>query len=130
MILLLDQDMTLHVRWEGSRLHEHRPLTPKAAARLIQEVLKYMSKYRKDMQVFSRFIMQSAEQPFKDKRPFDPVRLKNRDLPPANRADKDYEGNEAVDVGVEVEILEALEGERIEGLGGESPMPSIESNYE
>lgn len=123
MILLLDRDMTLHIRWEGSRMHEHHPLTPRSARRLVREVLKRMTTYRADLQVFSRFFEQNAEQPFDDPRAPDPLRFKEREMPPASKIE-DPEEHEVV---AEVEIEEQLEAERMIELermdiGGESPM--------
>lgn len=68
MVLVLDRDLCLHVRWEGARRHEHHPLTPKAAVRLVKEVLQNMTKYRREIDVFSRFIEEFGEQPFEDPR--------------------------------------------------------------
>lgn len=120
MILVLDRDMTLHVRWEGSRLHEHHPLTPRATRHLIREVLARMTKYRREIQVFSRFIEQSAELPFDDPRALDPIRIKEREFPPAEPIVE--EDDEAVEVSAEVEIREQLEGQQLAEQGGESPM--------
>ncbi len=117
MILLLDRDMTLHIRWEGARLHEHHPLTPQAARRLIEEVLGYMTKYRRELKVFSRFIGEWGEQPFDDPRAMDPLRLKEREAPSAS-----------LEVREEVRVHETLRAgrlpERMRGMGrgGESPM--------
>ena len=127
MVLLLDRDMTLHIRWEGSRLHEHHPLTPRAAQRLVREALDRMSKYRRELQVFSRFCGQNAEQPFEDLRALDPLRLKEREMPSAQLEEE--EEDEIVEIGCEVEIAEAMEAERLlvgrmggGRMGGENPM--------
>ena len=121
MILLLDRDMTVHIRWEGSRLHEHHPLTPRAARGLIREVQSYMTKYRREIKVFSRFIEQKAEEPFEDSRAPDPFRWKNKELPPApKREERDQEV--VANITVDARTEEALEVERLLSGGGESPM--------
>jgi hypothetical protein len=125
MILLLDQDLTLHVRWEGARRYEHHPLTPQAACRLIQEVQSRMVKYRRDIQIFSRFIEQNAEQPFENSRALDPVRWPKQETPGADKQEIDVS-----EVVAEAEIGEALEAERMAERGGESPMPTMENEYE
>jgi hypothetical protein len=128
MILLLDRDLTLHVRWVGARMHEHRPLTPGGARRLVREVLNRMTKYRRDLQVFARFVDQEAEQPFDDPRFPDPIRISDkRELPPASKIEEDG----AVEISASVsEIREQLEAEHLVEAGGESPMPTAEEFYE
>ncbi len=120
MVLLLDQDLTLHVRWEGARLHQHHPLTPRAARRLMQEVVGNMSKYRRELQIFSRFIEQRAEQPFGGLRVLDPAQRENQ-LPPAFK-DEEQESRPA-EVAAQVDISRSE-------LGGESPMPEVGEVHE
>jgi len=120
MILLLDRDMTLHVRWEGSRIHEHHPLTPGAVNRLVKEVLRKMSKYRGELEVFNRFIQRNAEQPFDDPRALDPIRFKVRKLPPAGKIE------EKEDTAIEVTARIQLPSPE---LGGESPMGPMEEEF-
>jgi hypothetical protein len=117
MIILLDQNMTLHVRWEGSRRHEHLPLTPRATRGLIREVLDRMAKYRRDLKAFSTFVEKNAEQPFDDVRAPDPVRWKKRELP---NATKDPEVVAEIEINAEME--EAIQAEHLLEQGGESPM--------
>lgn len=83
MILLLDQDLTIHVRWEGERMSEHHPLTKGATRRLIREVLRKAKEYRRDLEIFARFVDQKAEEPFDDDR-YELIRLP-RDPPKAVR---------------------------------------------
>jgi len=127
MILFLDQDMTLHVRWEGARIHEHHPLTPGAVNRLVKEVLRNMSKYRKDLEIFNRFVRQNAEQPFEDDRPLDPFRFKERELPPAERIAEEENRTIEITAEIEIGISDQLEAERMDlsipaDFGGEAPM--------
>lgn len=65
MLLLLDQELILHVRWEGDQVHEYDPLTPRAARRLIKESLANMTEYRREVGIFTRFITAWAESPQK-----------------------------------------------------------------
>ena len=123
MILLLDRDMTLHIRWEGARMHEHHPLTPGAVRRLMKEVFTRMTKYRRELQVFSKFVDENAEQPFDDPRAPDPLRWKEREMPVAAKEEPEEE-DEAIEVTahIEVGVSEQLEAERMLNRGGESPM--------
>ena len=99
-------------------MHEHCPLTPKATARLVKEVLGRMSKYRRELQVFSRFIDRWGALPFDDIRALDPFRLEERELPPASQEEEEEDPAEIV---AEVH-LSATE------MGGESPMPTMEES--
>ncbi len=118
MIILLDQSMTLHIRWEGSRMHEHLPLTPRATRRLVLEVLDRMAKYRREIKVFSTFIERWAEEPFDDARYPDPVRWKKKEMPTAARIEEE----QAQEVIALIEPEASCEAERSLGRGGESPM--------
>lgn len=124
MILFLDLDNVVHVRWEGARQDEHQPLTPGAVRRLLKECARNMKKYRRDLDVFGRFIDRTAEAPFWDPR---------EDSLTRDRQDKPAEQEEPEDDSVE-EIIAVLgpDGELIQGkvsdfleeeMGGESPMP-------
>ena len=116
MILFLDQDLTLHVRWEGARIHEHHPLTPGAVNRLVKEVLRRMSQYRKDLEIFNRFVRQNAERPFEDDRPLDPYHFKERELPPAGKIVE--EEDRTIEITADIHLPAEL--------GGEGPMGSEE----
>lgn len=72
MILVLDDSMTIRVTWEGSRFEEYYPLNPAAAGRLLAEVQSNMTNYRRDLQIFERFIRQWGEKPFDVPRFLDP----------------------------------------------------------
>ena len=114
MLLLFDRDMTLHIRWEGSRLHEHSPLTPRAAMRLLREVARNMTKYRRELHVFSRFIDEIGEAPFEDPRYELPAG--NLLLSPAKK------GENVIEAGIEAEALISItQPQQIHlELGGES----------
>jgi hypothetical protein len=124
LILLLDRDLTLHLRWEGARRHKHWPLTPRAAAGLIRDVLSRMTAYRKDMQDFSRFIERVAEQPFEDPR-YDAV---TKDVSPKPALPIVPETKSPVELVAEVYGWTHAQLQQMElllsnpGTGGESPM--------
>ena len=126
MVLAFDQELTLHVRWEGARFHEHHPLTPRATQRLVREVLNRITKYRRELQVFSRFVVSVGEQPFEELRALDPAPRKKQEEPSAVREEED----EPIEIQTEIAIEAALRAEMLLGVGGESPMPGIEEFYE
>ena len=85
MILVLDDSMTIRVTWEGSRFEDYHPLNPAAAGRLLAEVQSNMTKYRRDLQVFERFIRQWGEKPFDVPRFLDPPLRTTQDASEAER---------------------------------------------
>ena len=118
MILVLDRDMTLHVKWEGARLSEWNSITPGECRRIVASVLHYLSSYREELRAFSRFVDAHAEMPFDDPR-FEPgtspqERAQERPAP-VQRESKDR----AAGVPVGTSALSMA-------LGGESPCPSWE----
>jgi hypothetical protein len=115
MILLVDADLTIHVRWEGTRLAEHHPLTREAAQHLVREVLRNMKAYRRELEVYSRFLGSWAEQPLGDKR---------YELPRWPTEPPKAWQEEAEDTVTEVTAIVPLELEELTALGGESPFPS------
>jgi len=88
---------------------------------LVKEVLGHMSKYRQELQVFSRFIDRWGALPFDDIRALDPFRLGERELPPApqEEEEEEEEAEDSAEIVAEVH-LSATE------MGGESPMPATE----
>ena len=72
-------------------MHEHSPLTPRAASRLLKEALGNMNAYRRELGVFSRFIERHGQAPFNDARALDPIRTKKRELRPAPRGEEQEE---------------------------------------
>lgn len=118
MILFLDVDQVMHVKWEGALQDSHHPLTPGACRRLFKECVRNMRKYRKDLDAFSRFVDKTAEEPFWDPRTFSGSKP---------RPEKTAEAIEDPE-----EIIAAIDnkGQLVEGTvsdfiesGGESPMP-------
>lgn len=122
MVLLIDTDLTLHVRWEGEQMCEHCPLTKGAARQLVREVLQNMKAYRRELAVYARFIEDCAEQPSDDHR-YELPRLP-RELPTAPQ--EETKGPEE-DPEVEVVATVLLEPSGDVALGGENPLP--EWNY-
>jgi hypothetical protein len=72
MIVVLDPDQVVSVRWEGAQLEDYQPLTSKAASRLIRECLTKMSDYRRDLTILEGFVVAEAEDPFWDPRDCSP----------------------------------------------------------
>ena len=68
MVVFLGLDFTIHIRWEGARRNEWHSITPKAFARLMREVMKRMTQYRRDLGVFARFVEAVGEHPDSDPR--------------------------------------------------------------
>ncbi len=116
MILFMDTDVTLHVRWEGVDLATHRPLTKRAANRLVQEVLRNMAKYRKDLYIYNRFLEEWADDPLPgeryDEAPYPRVAPFAEETPEAT--------------GPEIVAELALGDPKRPVGGGESPMPDWE----
>jgi hypothetical protein len=120
MILFLDIDQVMHVRWEGALQDSHHPLTPGACRRLFRECVRNMRKYRKDLDAFSRFVDKTAEEPFWDPRVSS--LSKPRPEKPAE-AIKDPEPEEIIAVVDNTGKLVEGTFSDLSESGGESPMP-------
>lgn len=68
LLLMMDDDFTIHIRWHNEDFHTHHPLTPGATRRLVSEIMKYTKQYREHLQVFGKFIDEHAEQPWEEER--------------------------------------------------------------
>ena len=123
MILFMDLDTVMNVRWEGARQDEHHPLTPGACRRLFKECIRNMKKYRKDLDAFSRFVDGEAEVPFWD--PRENSLTKDREEKPAPSTEEEAQGEEIIAViGPSGELIQGTVSELLEDeMGGESPMP-------
>lgn len=119
MILLIDQELTIHVRWEGARLAEHHPLTVGATRQLIREVMRNMARYRRELRVYSRFIEGYAEEPFEDQR-YEAFRLIKK-LPTAVRDETKKTDMEADTIELKAKLLAGTSA--CSNMGGESPLP-------
>lgn len=118
MLLLLDRDMTIHVRWEGERMSEHRPLTKGATRRLVREVLRKMKGYRIELGIYARFIERWAEEPFNDDR-YESIQR----APDPPKAEKEVP-KDPVSTGTEISANIELElSEMPQNVGGSSPLP-------
>ncbi|KKN44421.1 hypothetical protein LCGC14_0693360 [marine sediment metagenome] len=123
MIMFMDMDTVLHVKWEGSRQDEHHPLTPGACRRLFKECISNMKRYRKDLDAFSRFVDNEAEVPFWDPRR-DSLNKDQEEKPAPSVEEEEQEEKIVAVVGpngklVQGKISDFLEEE----MGGESPIP-------
>ncbi len=114
MILLVDLDLTTHVRWEGERMVEHHPLSKGEVRRLMREVGRNISNYRQDLEVYARFIDSRCEEPFDDKR-YEAFRL------PKPTPDAEQKGTEPTMTEIIAGI--SLEPSKATVVGGESPFP-------
>ncbi len=121
MLLLVDQDLTIHIRWEGARLAEHHPLTVGATRQLIREVMRNMARYRRELGVYGRFIETYAEEPFDDQR-YESFRLPKK--PPKAVLDRSGESiAEGTAVKLEANLLFGTSA--YSEMGGESPFPEL-----
>ncbi len=68
LLLMLDDDLTVHIRWHNETFLTHHPLTPGATRRLVGEITKYIKQYKDNLRVFGKFIDDFAEQPFDEER--------------------------------------------------------------
>ena len=129
MILFMDMDTVMHVRWEGARQDEHHPLNPGACRRLFKECIRNMKKYRKDLDVFSRFIDIEAEIPFWDPRSNSLTKGREEKSAPSSEEEEGSETQEeeiiAV-VGPNGELVQGTISDFLEEeMGGENPVPSF-----
>lgn len=108
LILLFDEDFTLHVRWVGERRSQHMPLTRGQALRLMSEALRYMVRYEENLQEFKLFVDEFAEEPL------DKERYQN------GGSQEEEEAPRTAQVGSEEEGL------AVNSAGGESPCPNTD----
>lgn len=122
MILFMDTDTVMNVRWEGARQDEHHPLTPGACRRLFKECISNMKKYRKDLDAFARFVDGEAENPFWD--PRTNSLTKDREEKPASSVEEGTKKEEIIAVaGPNGELVQGTVSEFLEeGMGGEGPI--------
>jgi len=101
MVLYMDLDYVVHVRWEGDRLEPHHEMTPGGIKRLLRDVNKRITQYRQDLGVVGRFLGGHAEKPFWD---------------PRQNYREDEEQQQALAAGEEQEVTASIKSEE----GGES----------
>jgi hypothetical protein len=68
LLLMLDDDFTVHIRWHNEIFHTHHPLTPGETRRLVGEIMRYILKYREQLRVFGTFLDEYSEAPWDDER--------------------------------------------------------------
>lgn len=130
LLLMMDDDLTIHIRWHGQDFHEHHPLTPGASRRLVGEIMRYMTKYRKHLKVFGKFIYEYAEQPWNEKRYHDGFR-QEKEATQRAKEDRPEEEEEPETPGQEEEqgVTAVVDGmdELIElASQGDSPYPDVD----
>jgi hypothetical protein len=125
MIMFMDMDTVLHVRWEGARQDEHHPLTPGACRRLFKDCIRNMKKYRKDLDAFARFVDSEGEEPFWDPRENSLHKDKEEKPAPSSEEEEPEQGEEIIAVlGPDGELIQGKVSDFLEEeMGGESPMP-------
>lgn len=123
MILFMDEDTVMHIRWEGALQDEHRPLNPGACRRIFKECIRNMKKYRKDIDTFSRFVDKEAEVPFWD--PREDSLSKDRPEKPAPVSEDEPKQEEIVAVlGPDDQLIQGKVSDFLEEeMGGENPLP-------
>ncbi len=128
LLLMLDDDLTIHIRWQKEGFHVHHPLTPGAARRLVRESLRNMEKYKKELKIFGEFVDEVGEEPFEDERYHDGYCYERKTVPPAKRDRSEDEGERTATIR-NFPSLRALarmirEQDSTES-GGESPCPNV-----
>lgn len=113
LIVMLDRDLTVHLRWENSRLGNWANITPGEFRRLMRECLNKESKYRADLKVFADFVGERAEAPFED-----PIYDEPLALPSSYDKALREEGNKNKETVIYLN--------QDEDVGGEPPLLSME----
>ena len=118
MVLVVDEELVIHVRWEGALHDEYLPLTPKAACHLIKECTVRMTNYRRDLGVFSRFVKNEGEA-FSGNSRDDNALL-----------DEELECTEALPIlNGRTTVVAKVSTFNHQDMGGESPMPEGEFGW-
>lgn len=66
MIVTLDTENTIQLRWENARLITWMSPTPGEFRTIVSYAMKKMQKYRRDLETFGNFVDRVAEDPFLD----------------------------------------------------------------
>jgi hypothetical protein len=129
LLLRLDHDFTLHVRWSGLVLTQHHALTIQEAKRLIREVRINRERFSRDLLVFETFIVKNSEKPTEKNRY--PLLTPERKVEGAKELEDEKFIAEQIEAEVNLERKVSAEI-RIPStseettLGGESPCPKID----
>lgn len=118
--LLVDQDLTIYVYWKGERLERYTPLTKGETRRLLREVKRSMAAYRRDLDIYGRFIETWGEEPFEDPRSGPSFSIAG---PPVARMEEPEEDNNE-DLAGDI-VASVTPRTSIDKLGGESPLPDL-----
>lgn len=114
MLLTIDMELVAHIFWEGASEDQVEPLRPAQVRQLLRYCNKRMTQYRSDLGVFGRFVDSSAENPFCDPR----EEAESYTLEPKD---------------VERLPVKRMKEKRVQtlttSLGGESPLPELNSEY-
>lgn len=123
MILFMDEDTVMHIRWEGALQDEYNPLNPGACRRVFKECIRNMKKYRKDLDTFSRFVDKEAEVPFWDPRTDSLTKDQPEKPAPASKEGSGQEEISAI-LGPEDKLIQGKVADSLEEeMGGENPIP-------
>ncbi len=135
MFLVMDDLQRLRIRWDGQRLEEYHPLTPRQAVNLITKVIERMAQYRIDLQTFSQFVDDTGERPPEDECPLDvpwrSAKIKELEEGAAQKtalqrlAERLAEEEAAKSQDV-VAVIHTTPPSDEEELGGESPMGPLD----
>jgi hypothetical protein len=139
LLLMLDDDLTIHIRWHNETFHEHHPLTPGETKRLMGEVMMYIKRYREHFRVFGTFVCEHAELPWDEERYHDGF-CQEEEAPQRAKEARPEEEEELTAEGQEEEQTIASQGERdsilrsldnlielsASNVGGETPCPDLD----
>jgi hypothetical protein len=147
LLLTLDDDLTVHIRWHNEDFHTHHPLTIGATRRLVGEIMNYIKQYKEHLRVFGTFINKYGEQPFDEERYHDGFCQEKEATQRAKKDGQEEEeeheaqGQEEEQDEVRPEFRRAMEArragklfweshfEQASEIGGESPCPDPDADY-
>ncbi len=131
LLLMMDDDFTIHIRWHNEDFHTHHPLTPGAARRLVGEIMKYIQQYKEHIKVFGKFVDEYAEQPWDEERYHygfcqeEKATQRAKKNRPEEEEEHEAEGQEE-ELGEVVEIAHGID-ELVQLIGqGDSPYPDVD----
>ncbi len=123
LLLVMDDDFTIHIRWHNQDFHEHHPLTPGASRRLVGEVMRYSKLYRENLKMFGKLLCEYAEQPWDEERYNEGLRQEKEATRRAKEDRPGTSGQEEQGVGAVIHGVDEL----VEILSqGDSPYPGMD----
>ena len=131
LLLMLDGDFTIHIRWHNEDFHTHHPLTPGASRRLVGEIMQRMKQYKEHLKVFGAFIDEYAERPYDEERYHDGF-CQEKEATQRAKKDRPEEEEEHEAEGQEEELEEVVA--LVHGIDelvqlaehGDSPYPNVD----